>query len=103
MITGAGKFLPLGIKLISGGILFALILFSLKSQRDGFRTEYNIKIEVPDIHCQHCKITLEGKLSSLTGVEKVYVDMEEKTVNIKSAPDINEVKEEIKKAGYNPV
>jgi len=32
--------------------------------------EYNIKIEVPDIHCQHCKITLEGKLSSLTGVEE---------------------------------
>ena len=103
LITGAGKFLPLWIKIVSGVILFGLITLSLKSQSDGSHMEYNIKIEVPDIHCQHCKITLEGKLSSLTGVEKVYVNVEEKTVNIKGAPDINEVKEEIKKAGYNPI
>jgi len=104
LITGAGKFLPLEVKLISGVILFALIILTLKPPISSFHgEEYNIKIEVPDIHCQHCKITLEEKLSSLNEVEKVYVDVEGKMVNIKGAPDINGVKEEIRKAGYTPL
>ena len=104
LITGVGKFLPLEVKLISGVILFALIILTLKPPISSFHgEEYNIKIEVPDIHCQHCKITLEEKLSSLNEVQKVYVDVEGRMVNIKGAPDINEVKEEIRKAGYTPL
>lgn len=103
LITGGGRFLPSGIKIISGVILLALIIFALRKpegKKDGI---YNIKIKVPDIHCQHCKMTLESKLSELKGVEKVSVDVDEKIVNIKGVPNLDEVKEEIKKAGYNPL
>ena len=39
-------------------------------------------ISVPDISCDHCKSTIEGAVSELSGVEKVRVDIESKTVDL---------------------
>jgi hypothetical protein len=103
LITGAGRFLPSGIKIISGVILLALIIFALRKPESKKEGICNIKIKVPDIHCQHCKMTLESKLSGLKGIERVFVDVDEKTVNVQGSPDLEEVKKEIKKAGYNPL
>jgi copper ion binding protein len=40
----------------------------------------NITLTVPDISCDHCKTTIEGAISQLTGVDSVTVDVEERTV-----------------------
>jgi copper ion binding protein len=40
----------------------------------------NITLTVPDISCDHCKTTIEGAISQLTGVDSVKVDVEGRTV-----------------------
>jgi hypothetical protein len=103
LITGAGRILPNWVKIFSGVIVFLFIANSLKVVKGKSKEDYDLKISVPDIHCQHCKITLESKLSTLEGVEKVFVDLDGKEVHIKGKPEKDKVIEEIKNAGYNPI
>lgn len=35
---------------------------------------------VPDIHCDHCASSIEGAVGAIAGVEKVKVQIEERTV-----------------------
>ena len=42
----------------------------------------NETISVPEIHCGHCKASIEGALSPLEGVETATVDIESRTVAV---------------------
>jgi copper chaperone len=39
-------------------------------------------ISVPEIHCDHCKLSIEGALVPLPGVAAARVDMDARTVTI---------------------
>jgi copper chaperone len=39
-------------------------------------------ILVPEIHCDHCKSSIEGALGSLGGVERATVDVPARTVTV---------------------
>ncbi|HWB71003.1 MAG TPA: cation transporter [Egibacteraceae bacterium] len=39
-------------------------------------------LTVPEIHCQHCKQSIEGALQALDGVERAEVDVAAKTVTV---------------------
>ena len=39
-------------------------------------------ISVPEIHCDHCKTSIEGALTSLPGVGTARVDVEAKDVTV---------------------
>lgn len=39
-------------------------------------------ITVPEIHCDHCKASLEGALGDLAGVDKVEVDVPTARISI---------------------
>jgi copper chaperone len=39
-------------------------------------------ISVPDISCNHCKMSIEGAVGALSGVEKVEVHIEPRTVDV---------------------
>lgn len=39
-------------------------------------------ISVPEIHCGHCKASIEGALSPLDGVSEAVVDVEATTVSV---------------------
>lgn len=41
-----------------------------------------IKLDVPDIHCNHCKMSIEGAVAELAGVDHVEVSIEDRTVDI---------------------
>ena len=43
-------------------------------------------ISVPDISCHHCKMSIEGVVGALDGVDKVEVHIEPRTVEV----DFNE-------------
>ncbi len=47
-------------------------------------------IAVPEIHCEHCKTSLEGALSNLPGVEAVTVGIEERSIRISYDRDVIE-------------
>ena len=38
--------------------------------------------DVPDIHCNHCKMSIEGAVSALDGVADVSVRIDERAVDV---------------------
>jgi copper chaperone len=58
---------------------------------------------VPDISCGHCKQSIEGAVSGLTGVSSVEVEIEPRTVNLaydSATVGIDEIKAAIEAVGY---
>jgi copper chaperone len=39
-------------------------------------------LNVPDISCDHCKSSIEGAVAELSGIEKVEVHIDAKTVDV---------------------
>ena len=39
-------------------------------------------LNVPEVHCGHCKASIEGALSQLEGVEGAEVDLDARTVTV---------------------
>ena len=42
----------------------------------------NQVFNVPDIHCDHCASSIEGAVGAIAGVEKVKVQVAERTVDV---------------------
>ena len=40
------------------------------------------KLSVPDIHCDHCKMSLEGALGKVAGVKQATVDIPSATIDV---------------------
>ena len=47
------------------------------------------KFVVPEISCGHCKETIESTINSLENVKAVNVDIEQKSVMVKSSSDLD--------------
>ena len=47
------------------------------------------KFTVPEISCGHCKETIESTINSLENVETVNVDIDQKSVKVKSSSDLD--------------
>ena len=47
------------------------------------------KFTVPEISCGHCKETIESTINSLGNVETVNVDIDQKSVEVKSSSDLD--------------
>jgi copper chaperone len=39
-------------------------------------------ISVPEIHCDHCKVSIEGAVGSIAGVDAASVDIPARTVTV---------------------
>ena len=42
----------------------------------------DITLSVPEIHCDHCKMSIEGAVGALDGVSKADVDVPAATVSV---------------------
>ena len=47
------------------------------------------KFTVPEISCGHCKETIESTINSLESVEDVQVNIDQKSVHVKSSSDLD--------------
>jgi len=47
------------------------------------------KFTVPEISCGHCKETIESILNSLENVDAVNVDIDQKSVEVRSSSDLD--------------
>jgi copper chaperone len=64
----------------------------------------NETISVPEIHCDHCKQSIEGALNPLPGVDLATVDVEQRTVTVEydqSAIDRDDIVGAIQEQGYD--
>ena len=63
------------------------------------------KFNVPEISCGHCKETIESTVSNIESVVSVSVDIEQKSVAVKSTSDLDLslVSEMLDEQGYTVV
>ena len=63
----------------------------------------NTILQVPEIHCDHCKSSLESAVGALDGVEKVEVAIAEATLDVdynESEVGLDIIKTAIEEQGY---
>lgn len=63
---------------------------------------HDATLSVPDIHCGHCKSSIEGAVGELDGVSNVDVSIETRTVDVRYAEPStrNEIIAAIEGQGY---
>lgn len=61
-----------------------------------------LTLSVPEIHCGHCKSSIEGAVRPLAGVTSATVDIEARTVQVSFDPpaSLDVIKAAIQDAGY---
>ena len=62
-----------------------------------------VTLNVPDISCGHCKSSIEGAVGELTGIDKVEVTIDAKTVDLafdESSVSMDAIVEAIEGVGY---
>lgn len=59
---------------------------------------------VPDVHCDHCRQTIEETVGSVAGVEGVQVDVGSAVVTVRAEADVEDVslRTALVAAGYPP-
>jgi len=62
-----------------------------------------IQLQVPEVHCDHCKSSLEGAVSAMSGVDTVEVTVSDATIDVAYDADSVElaaIKTTIEEQGY---
>ena len=62
-----------------------------------------VQLQVPEVHCDHCKSSLEGAVGALTGVDVVEVSVPDATIDVtfdSDAVGLELIKETIEEQGY---
>lgn len=60
-------------------------------------------LQVPEVHCDHCKTSLEGAVGGLDGVIRVDVSIPDATLGVsydEDAVDLDTIKQTIEEQGY---
>ncbi|MCM8769864.1 MAG: permease [Candidatus Omnitrophica bacterium] len=87
------------IRTVSGLVLLTVLVISLlrKPKRSMAAGQ---RFYVPDMHCQHCAVTIQKALKSLEGVDQVEVIFPEKMVVIQGKVDKKQLIQVLAEAGY---
>jgi copper chaperone len=66
----------------------------------------NLTLSVPEVHCDHCAMSIEGAVGALPGVDAVAVHLDPKTVDVAfddQAVSLDAIIETISEQGYEVV
>jgi copper chaperone len=64
---------------------------------------HEVTLQAPEIHCDHCKMSIEGAVGALEGVESVDVAIADATVRVSyddTRIELGSIKEAIEEQGY---
>ena len=103
LVMPHGQALPPMLTAIAGIVLFFLIArgcVPTKKDKGEEILEMKYELHVPDMTCNHCKMTIEKALKKLPGVDRVQVNLETKMVGVDGEMGIDTVKQGIEGAGY---
>ena len=101
IISPHGEHVNHTLRIVSGLLLALFIIFGLINFKKE-KVEMAKEFIVDDMTCKHCKMTIENKLSSLTGVDKVSVDLDNKIVGVDGEISTENIELAITEAGYTP-
>lgn len=60
-------------------------------------------LQVPEVHCDNCKTSLEGAVGELGGVDRVEVSVPDATIDVsfdEASVDLDTIKKTIEEQGY---
>lgn len=60
-------------------------------------------LQVPEVHCDHCKSSLEGAVGGLGGVSSVEVSIPDRMLDVsydEASVDLDTIKQTIEEQGY---
>jgi uncharacterized protein len=101
LLAGGGQMLPFSAKRLSAIALLIIIGAAvLRKQKPAFAAD--LVVSVPDIHCAHCRISLEGYLKKIGAVDAVRVDEDKKTISVEGKASRQAILKAIREAGYHP-
>jgi len=63
----------------------------------------NTTLQVPEVHCDHCKTSLEDAVGDLSGVDRVEVSVPDATLDVsfdEASVDLGTIKKTIEEQGY---
>lgn len=62
-----------------------------------------VSLQVPEVHCDHCKTSIEGAVSQLPGIETVDVAISDASVSVEydeDTIDLDRIRSTIEEQGY---
>ena len=62
-----------------------------------------VKLNVPDISCEHCERTVKNALGGVAGIQSVEVDIPSKTIQVQFDPgtvDVDQMKDVLAEEDY---
>ena len=62
-----------------------------------------VTLSVPDISCNHCKMSIEGAVSELSGIDSAVIDVADRTVEVSfdsGAQSLESIVAAIEEQGY---
>lgn len=65
-----------------------------------------VVIQVEGMSCEHCVRAIKGAVGALSGVQNVSVDLDTRSVTVDYDPGrvtLDDIKEEIRDQGYDPL
>ncbi|MBL7074201.1 permease [candidate division KSB1 bacterium] len=101
LISPHGQVLSPGFTIAAGIVLLLLIIRGFFPTRKGSQG-MKYQLQVSDMTCKHCKMTIENGLRKLPGVDQVVVDLEHKTVGVDGEVSLEDIKKAIREVGYTP-
>ena len=63
----------------------------------------DIKLQVPEVHCDHCKSSLEGAVGAMPGVATVEVTVADAVIDVgfdETTVSLDSIKQTIEEQGY---
>lgn len=91
----------LTIVFITGKFDVSKILSKFKTKGETMAPN-TLKIRVPDMTCQHCKMKIDNTLQRIPGITSIYIDLAAREVEVQTELDRQVVLDKIKAEGYNP-
>ena len=61
-----------------------------------------VVIRVPDMTCDHCRMTIEKALRGVEGVSEVQITLPEHRVEVSGKSEVHRIIQAIQSAGYTP-
>ena len=65
-----------------------------------------VQLQVPEVHCDHCKTSIEGAVGALDGVDTVEVTVADATIDVafdEGSVGLDVIKTTIEDQGYSVV
>jgi len=109
--VAGGTHLPMSIKYFSAVLMVGILVFSkldsIKRYLPGKKSQQDsdlpvIKILVPDMSCQQCRIKLTNALQRIPEIKSISVDLSKKRIEVQGNLEKSFIVEKIKNEGYHP-